>query len=489
MKKLVSIVLSLTLVVGLLVGMPTTDTKADGTITNVTPNETNVDLLSGNIYDFCANYQLGRAKSLYKRRSDTYFPTMVTFNWDPVSGASNYVLAIADNDRIDNPITYDTPVNTIEVEDLNPGQTYYYRVGCATASGHYDSGIKTFTTTDLPKTITVNKVGNTRDIGGRYVNGGKQRVRYGRVIRGANLDDISDEGRAKLLNVYGIKTDFDLRKGDSSEPVPSVSPLGIDTNLVHISGVEYAGSDKGIDKESNYDRARREVLLFADANNFPIYVHCQIGRDRTGTICATIESLLGMDEMDIYRDYEISYFANVSNNDLVDPDMKTSGGFTRLINFFKNYSDGTMQENTELFLKEKLGITDDQIASIKSNLLTSLPEPTTQAPTVAPSVAPTQEPSVKAPAKVSIKSAKNAKKKSIVVKYKKATNAKGYQVWWATSKKFKKAKKKFTTKLTYKIKKLKKKKTYYVKVRAYNLNGKEKLYGAFSKVKKVKIKK
>ena len=46
----------------------------------------------------------------------------------------------------------------------------------------------------------------------------------------------------------------------------------------------------------------------------------------------------------------------------------------------------------------------------------------------------------------------------IVVKYKKVTNAKGYQVWWATSKKFKKAKKKFTKNTNYKIKKLKKRK-------------------------------
>lgn len=196
-----------------------------------------------------------------------------------------------------------------------------------------------------------------------------------------------------------------------------------------------------------------------------------------------------MDEMDIFRDYEISYFSKEANDDLANPDASTAAGFTRLMNFFKNYSTGTMQENAEAYMKQDLGITDEQIASIKKNLLSPLPEPTTQAPTVAPTVAPTQEPSVKAPAKVSIKSAKNAKKKSIVVKYKKATNAKGYQVWWATSKKFKKAKKKITTKLTYKIKKLKKKKTYYVKVRAYNLNGKEKLYGAFSKVKKVKIKK
>jgi len=476
MKKVLSILLSLTLVVGLLVGIQATDTKADGTITNVTPNGTKVDLLSGNIYDFCANYELGRAKALYKRRSDTYFPTMVSFKWDPVSGASNYVLAIADNNKINNPITYDTPVNTIEVPDLNPGQTYYYRVGCATASGHYDSGIKSFTTSDLPKTITVDKVGNTRDIGGRYVNGGKQKVRYGRVIRGTNLDEISDAGRAKLLNVYGIKTDLDLRKGDTSEPVPSVSPLGIDTNFIHISGVEYNSSEKGIGNPANYDRAKSEILLFADPTNFPIYVHCQIGRDRTGTICFLIESLLGMDELDMFRDYELSYFSKVANEDLADPDATTRGAFARMVNYLREYSNGNLQQNTERYMKQELGITAAQIQAIKDNMLTPLPKPS-----------PT--PKVVKPGKVTIRSAKNVKKKTVVVKYKKATNAKGYQVWWATSKKFKKAKKKFTTKTTYKIKKLKKKKKYYIKVRAYNLNGKTKVYGAFSKVKKVKIKK
>ena len=475
MKKVLSILLSLTLVVGLLVGMPAIDTKADGTITNVTPNGTKVDLLSGNIYDFCANYELGRAKALYKRRSDTYFPTMVSFKWDPVSGASNYVLAIADNAQINNPITYDTPVNTIEVEDLNPGQTYYYRVGCATASGHYDSGIKSFTTSDLPKTITVDKVGNTRDIGGRYVNGGKQKVRYGRVIRGANLDGISDAGRAKLLNVYGIKTDLDLRD-KSKESVPDVSPLGIDTKFVNIKGVEYNSSEKGIGNPANYDRAKSEILLFADPSNFPIYVHCAIGRDRTGTICFLIESLLGMDELDMFRDYELSYFSKVANEDLANPDETTSGAFTRMVNYLRGFSGDTMQQKVETYMKQELGITAAQIQAIKDNILTPLPKPT-------------PKPSVKTPSKVTIKSAKNVKKKTVVVKYKKAANAKGYQVWYATSKKFKKAKKKFTKNTNYKIKKLKKRKKYYIKVRAYNLNGKTKVYGAFSKVKKVKVKK
>ena len=70
----------------------------------------------------------------------------------------------------------------------------------------------------------------------------------------------------------------------------------------------------------------------------------------------------------------------------------------------------------------------------------------------------------------------------------KVTGAKGYQLQYALNKKFKK--KSIQTKKTkYTIKKLKKKKTYYIRVRAYKMNGKKKVYGKWSTVKKVKIRK
>ncbi|MBR4759791.1 MAG: leucine-rich repeat protein [Lachnospiraceae bacterium] len=96
----------------------------------------------------------------------------------------------------------------------------------------------------------------------------------------------------------------------------------------------------------------------------------------------------------------------------------------------------------------------------------------------------------KAPAKAVIKSAKNVAKRSVKLKLKNA-KADGYQIWYATDKKFKKGKKaKTTTKTTYTLKKLKKNKTYYIKVRAYNKkSGGGFVYGKWSKVKKVKIKK
>ena len=96
---------------------------------------------------------------------------------------------------------------------------------------------------------------------------------------------------------------------------------------------------------------------------------------------------------------------------------------------------------------------------------------------------------VKAPGKVKITSVKNVKGKKISAKWKKVKGAKGYQVQYALSKKFKKKKSIQTKKTKYTIKKLKKKKTYYIRVRAYKMNGKKKVYGKWSKVKKVKAKK
>ncbi|MBR4759222.1 MAG: fibronectin type III domain-containing protein, partial [Lachnospiraceae bacterium] len=85
----------------------------------------------------------------------------------------------------------------------------------------------------------------------------------------------------------------------------------------------------------------------------------------------------------------------------------------------------------------------------------------------------------------------NSKKKAIALKWKKISGAKGYEIQYSTKKNFKKnSKTKTTKKVKYTIKSLKKKKTYYVRVRAYKTDvAGKKVYGKWSKVKKVKVKK
>lgn len=95
---------------------------------------------------------------------------------------------------------------------------------------------------------------------------------------------------------------------------------------------------------------------------------------------------------------------------------------------------------------------------------------------------------VQKPGRVKIKSLKNKKGKKAVLKWKKVSGAKGYQIAYGTNKKLKKMVKKTTSKTTITLKKLKKK-TYYVKVRAYCVKNGKKVYGTWSKVKKVKVRK
>ena len=90
--------------------------------------------------------------------------------------------------------------------------------------------------------------------------------------------------------------------------------------------------------------------------------------------------------------------------------------------------------------------------------------------------------------KVNLRVSKHKKGRKLVVRWNAVKGAKGYQLQYALNKKLKKKKSIQTKKTKYTIKKLKKKKTYYVRVRAYKMYGKKKVYGKWSKVKVVKRK-
>ncbi|MCR5282139.1 MAG: DUF6273 domain-containing protein [Lachnospiraceae bacterium] len=105
--------------------------------------------------------------------------------------------------------------------------------------------------------------------------------------------------------------------------------------------------------------------------------------------------------------------------------------------------------------------------------------------------------SVRKPSKVKIRSAKirqaKNKKPVLTVKWKKSKRANGYQVKYSTGRKFRKGKRTKTgtvrsaKKTTFSTKKISGAKTWYVKVRAYcKTNDGKKVYGSWSKVKKVR---
>ena len=106
--------------------------------------------------------------------------------------------------------------------------------------------------------------------------------------------------------------------------------------------------------------------------------------------------------------------------------------------------------------------------------------------------------STSALATTTVKKVKNLRGKMMSVKFgiKSTSDAAGYQIQYSTSKNFKKGKKSVYIenndylKSTYTLMNLKKKKTYYVRIRTYMTDNRgDRYYSAWSKAKKIKIKK
>ena len=223
----------------------------------------------------------------------------------------------------------------------------------------------------MTRTISIEGMTNTRDIGGYYVENGTKRIKQGMVYRGAKIEDATEAGKQKMLYEYGIKTDLDMR-GEVAK-----SPLGDSVNFVNVSGPFYIGRD-GIDSTNTTDKAHwkgtyREALLqeirtFANPDNYPIYVHCSLGRDRTGTICFLINALCGVGEMDLFMDYELSFMSKMGNTDGGSPTKLVGENFTKLYNYIKEYGTGTMAENTEKFMLD-IGITQEEIDAIREIMI------------------------------------------------------------------------------------------------------------------------
>lgn len=165
--------------------------------------------------------------------------------------------------------------------------------------------------------------------------------------------------------------------------------------------------------------------------------------------------------------------------------------------FMKSHEAYVGEEDIGMFHFDSWSFEKEQLPTQVPYTPTAVPTVPTAAPTVAPATsAPIVAPATTAPktltiGKAALASLKNIKPKSLVIKIKKVTNAKGYEVTIARNSKFTKSKNVKVIKTTsLKFRKLKKGSTYYVKCRAYGVDSTgKKVFGKFSKISKIKIKK
>ena len=125
--------------------------------------------------------------------------------------------------------------------------------------------------------------------------------------------------------------------------------------------------------------------------------------------------------------------------------------------------------------------------------LTAKPAEPEKPSTNQPQATSPQTQTVAAPARTVIKKIKNRNGRRVQVKFKKVAGADGYEIVYSTGVNFGKKKTKAVSYNASKnirtIKKMKKGRRYFVKVRAYKMNGTKKVYGKWSPVKVIRVKK
>lgn len=338
--------------------------KKSDVITVISPAQDSVLTLdNAGIADYFANYSKGYSVTAgYFGKGDTFMMTPVTIEWECENG-KYYQVFLADNARFENAEIFITVKSSIKIENLIPGTKYYWKVR-ATLQNDEEKNSKTywFTTKGSVRTITIGGVSNARDLGGLKTFDGKT-TKYGMVYRSANLDSVTEAGirEAKRL---GIRTDLDLR----GVHAPSVSPLGNDVNIVVKQAPSYTGDPSGINGTQDYRNALRdEIKLFAYPENYPILFHCQIGRDRTGTLAMFILAICGVEKEDILRDYELTYFSSEGTSDgkTECPDWID---YTCSFLYTLSSSGTTLCEKATNYALA-LGVTETEIESIRKLIL------------------------------------------------------------------------------------------------------------------------
>ena len=194
---------------------------------------------------------------------------------------------------------------------------------------------------------------NARDIGGWKTTDGR-RIKQGMVYRGSEIYGLSDESNAYMRDILGIRCEFDLRSADDHISEKST----IDPDAVRYVLIHSEAYDEFVVRK---DLCKQIFDVFLDADNYPMYIHCIYGADRTGTVCAMLEAVLGLSKEDILREYELTSLIDDNHRN------RDSEEVTDFLDALKPYG-ATFEEAVPAFLNS-CGVTDDDMEKIRSILL------------------------------------------------------------------------------------------------------------------------
>ena len=208
--------------------------------------------------------------------------------------------------------TIDKDVDSVAIYNLIPGRTYYYKVVYPQLDGtlvRADSAV--FKTTGTLRMLKIDGIFNVRDMGG-WIGTGGYPLKYGKIIRGSRMNVngsttkiITQSGINELRRV-GIKADLDMRNNSDAGKVKT-SFLGSD---IPIYNVEEAYRSR-INTFGDYPQSIEGIqqLISWLKQDKPVYLHCSVGADRTGTVAYLVGALCGMSEDELCKEFELTSFS------------------------------------------------------------------------------------------------------------------------------------------------------------------------------------
>ena len=317
-----------------------------------------VSLASEALETFLKDHTLGKGLA-QAGQTPVRLDKPVTLRWQCGTPCGSYTLTWGTSHDLSDACTQTASGCILELSGLLTDCTYYWQVAAHTDDGDITSELFSFRTAATPRILDLEGAANARDLGGYLTADGKHRVAQGKIYRGSRLENLTPDGLSKALEVYGIRTDLDLRNPTDPGFTGDSSPLGSSVNYINTVGVQYASIFKVPEK------FLKELLVFADPANYPVYIHCAAGRDRTGTLFFLLGALLGIPEKDLLADYELTYLSEYSY-----PAGDTTGHdwFMAFWDRLNSFPGANLQEKAEACCKH-LGLTDSQIDTIRAVML------------------------------------------------------------------------------------------------------------------------
>ena len=319
----------------------------------------------------------------YPCRADIPVPFNVKWNHNEEAMRTTVavdVKAIGTN-NFNSMITYDaTGLNNYPLYNLLPNKTYYYKVTHIMADGSLvEAKSGNFTTSnETVRMLYIDGTQNVRDLGGWTGLNGKK-VKYGKIIRGASFGDssyhglmLTGKGRLALAELK-IQAELNLGAVDSETSIaPNVAYKKVYyTNYaIAITNETYRTMFKTLLEYivSCLDGTLTVNGLSTVARN--IYMHCQGGCDRTGTLSFLLLGLLGVSESDLAKEYELSSFSDIGFGRLrTTTQAVDTYDYVGMVEALKTYSGDTITDKFVSFATTGCGVSIDTITSFRNLML------------------------------------------------------------------------------------------------------------------------